>query len=249
MTKYTLEIACDSVQSAINAQQGRADRIELCENLAQGGVTPSAAKIKLAKAKLNVPAFVLIRPRKGDFLYSNLEIETMLESIQIAKELGADGIVSGALRADGKLDLQQMKQLVEAASPLPFTCHRAFDMCSNPPVALERLIDLGVARILTSGQRSSAIEGKENIEKIVQLADGRIKIMAGAGIRPHNIAELFSIAGLQEFHSSAKQIVKSKMQYLGEARMGDEDLEKEFEWEEVSIEQVQALKLNSVGSA
>ncbi|MEN0048931.1 MAG: copper homeostasis protein CutC [Bacteroidota bacterium] len=242
MSNYLLEIACDAVQSAINAQQGGADRIELCENLAQGGVTPSSAKIKLAKAKLSIPVFVLIRPRKGDFLYSDLELETMLESIRIVKELGADGVVSGALRANGELHFAQMQRLVEAANPLPFTCHRAFDMCSNPNLALEQLIDLSVARILTSGQRSSAIEGKSNIENFVRLADGRIKILAGAGIRPHNIEELLSIDGLAEFHSSAKQVVKSKMQYFGEATMGSEDLEKEFEWEEVSAEQVHQLK-------
>jgi len=247
LSNHILEIACDSIQSALNAEQGGADRIELCENLAQGGVTPSAAKMKLAKAKLSIPVFVLIRPRKGDFLYSDLEFKTMIENTQIVKELGADGIVSGALQANGALDLQQMKRLVNAANPLPFTCHRAFDMCSNPILALEQLIDLGVARILTSGQRSSAIEGKNNIEKFVQLANGRIKIMAGAGIRPHNITELLSVDGLSEFHSSAKQVVQSKMQYFGEATMGSEDLTKEFEWEEVSVEQVQQLKskLNS----
>lgn len=242
MSNYTLEIACDSVQSALNAEQGGADRIEFCENLSQGGVTPSSAKIKLAKSKLRIPIFVLIRPRKGDFLYSDLEVETMLDSIQIAKELGADGIVSGALQANGTLSLPQMRQLVKIANPLPFTCHRAFDMCSDPNLALEQLIDLGIKRILTSGQRSSAIEGKKNIENFVQLADGRIKILAGAGIRPHNITELLSIRGLQEFHSSAKQVVKSKMNYFGEAKMGSEDLEKEFEWEEVSKKQVKQLK-------
>ncbi|MEL6943359.1 MAG: copper homeostasis protein CutC [Bacteroidota bacterium] len=242
MSNYILEIACDSVQSALNAALGGADRIELCENLAQGGVTPSASKIKLAKSKVDIPVFALIRPRKGDFLYSDLELETMLESIQMAKELGADGIVSGILQANGELNFSQMQQLIEAANPLPFTCHRAFDMCSNPTLALEQLVELGVARILSSGQRSSAIEGKINLENFVRLASGRIKILAGAGIRPHNISTLLSIDDLWEFHSSAKEVVKSKMQYFGVAKMGSENLEKEFEWEEASIELVQQLK-------
>ena len=176
--KNNLEICCDTVQSAITAQENGADRIELCENLAQGGVTPSAAKIKLAKQHLDIPVFVLIRPRKADFLYDDIDFDIMLEDIEQAKALGADGIVSGVLLPNGEMDINRMHQLVKAAAPLPFTCHRAFDMCLNPELAIEGLIRIGVTRILTSGQEPNAVLGKKNLSKFAAIANHRLSIMA-----------------------------------------------------------------------
>ncbi|NJL75869.1 MAG: copper homeostasis protein CutC [Saprospiraceae bacterium] len=238
-----LEIACDSVSSAYYAQDGGADRIELCDNLAQGGITPSAGKIKLAKRLLHIPIFVLIRPRKGDFFYNTLEAETMLEDVSIAKSMGADGIVAGALRHDGTLDEMLLQQLKMAASPLPFTFHRAFDVCKAPEKVLEQLIDMQVERVLTSGQQSSAIVGKNNIQRLLQQAQQRIQIIAGGGIRPHNIGELVSIPELQEFHSSAKQVVLSQMEFRGHVAMGKEAAAEEFQWEQVDSALVKQMKI------
>jgi len=230
---YTLEICCDSVASAIAAARGGASRIELCENLAQGGVTPSAAKIRLAKEKLGIPVFVLIRPRKADFLYTGLEFEVMLEDIRQAKALGADGIVSGALNADGTIDEARTRLMVEAAHPLPFTCHRAFDMCRDPLQAIDLLAALGAKRILTSGQQPTALAGKANIRNFVQYAGPRIGIMACGELLPDNIGELLDIKGLTEFHSAARTEIRSRMEYAGTVNMGDEAVQDEFRWHEV----------------
>ncbi len=245
---YALEICCDSVASALAAARGGANRIELCENLAQGGVTPSAAKIRLAKEKLGIPVFVLIRPRKADFLYTELEFEVMLEDIRQAKALGADGIVSGALNAGGTIDEARTRQMVEAAHPLPFTFHRAFDMCRNPLQAIDLLAGLGVKRILPSGQQPTALAGKANIRSFVQYAGRRIGIMACGELLPDNIGELLDIEGLTEFHSAARTEIQSSMEYTGAVNMGDEAVQEEFRWQEVDGELVRGMRevLNAV---
>ncbi len=239
---YTLEICCDSVASAIAAARGGAHRIELCENLAQGGVTPSAGKVSLAKAQLSIPVFVLIRPRKADFLYSELEFELMLEDIRQAKALGADGIVSGALNADGTIDEARTRLMVETTHPLPFTFHRAFDMCRNPLAAIDQLAALGVKRILTSGQQPNAQEGKANIRRFVEYAGSRITIMACGELLPENIGNLMDIDGLTELHSAARKEVESRMQYTGSVNMGDESVQEEFRWQEVDEELVRGMR-------
>jgi copper homeostasis protein len=240
--KRILEICCDSVASALAAAQAGADRIELCENLAQGGVTPSAAKIKLAKAKLDIPVFVLIRPRKADFLYTELEFEIMLEDIRQAKALGADGIVSGVLDADGNLDAGRTRRLIAAAHPLPFTCHRAFDMCRDPLSAIDLLADLGASRILTSGQQANAQAGRDNLARFARYAADRLIIMACGELLPDNIAAIRDIAGLREFHSAARATVASQMRYRGAVNMGDEAASEEFSWQEVDGELVRGMK-------
>lgn len=237
-----LEICCDSLVSALNAQAGGADRIELCTNLAQGGTTPSAATIKLAKKYLDIPVYVLIRPRKADFCYTETEFEVMLENIQIAKSLEADGVVAGILLKNGDIDLERTRLLIAAAQPLAFTFHRAFDMSREPLVALEQLIDLGIENILTSGLQASAIGGKVMLKKLVKQANSRIHIMAGGGIRPHNIQELLAIEGLCHFHASAKSTVYSQMEFKGVTNMGSEDLSSEFCWEEVNLATVREMK-------
>ena len=246
----TLEICCDSLPSALNAQNGGADRIELCENLAQGGVTPSIGKIKATVEELDIPVFVLIRPRKGDFLYSADEFRIMLEDIHFAKTLGVSGIVSGILLADGMMDISRMAQLVEASRPLPFTCHRAFDMCREPLATIDRLTDIGVKRILTSGQQPNAVLGRENLERFAARADSRLSIMACGDLLPANIQSVLSIAGIHEFHSAARGIVLSQMTFRGHAHMGDEAIEEEFRWHEVDTALVQGMKnaINREGS-
>lgn len=238
----TLEICVDSTQSALNAQEGGADRIELCENLAQGGVTPSAGKIAQAKRLLHLPVMVLIRPRKGDFLYSDLEFELMLDDILRAKELNADGIVSGVLLPDGKIDTVRTSWLVEAAAPLPFTFHRAFDMCIEPHVAIGQLADLGVKRILTSGQHATALDGINHLRAYVELAGDLISIMACGGVTPDTVAPLLEIAGLHEFHAALRRPIQSKMQFRGFTPMGDEQIEAEFQWDEVDLDLIKSLR-------
>ncbi|MEQ8245347.1 copper homeostasis protein CutC [Fulvivirga sp.] len=205
---YQLEICANSVQSVINAELAGADRVELCDNLWEGGTTPSAASIKLAKERTNIPIYILVRPRGGDFVYSDLEFEIIKEDIKICKELGVEGIVSGVLNTDGTLDKARTRELVELSKPLPFTFHRAFDVANDPLQALEDIIDCGAARILTSGQKNSAIEGIDLLKQIQEKAAGRIVIMPGGGINASNIEELLTI-GCHEFHMSGKKAQKS----------------------------------------
>ena len=240
--KRILEIAADSIQSAVNAEEGGADRIELCENLAQGGITPSAGKIRLSKKMLVIPVFVLIRPRKADFLYSGMEFELMLEDIRMAKQMGADGIVSGVLTADGSIDMTRTEMLVKASWPLPFTFHRAIDMCRQPLTAVDQLADINVRRILSSGQQPAAAGGSELLHKLVERAAGRLQIMAGGGLRAENLGSLLRIPQLKEFHASARHLVKTRMEFLGRTAMGKESIDEEFQWEEVDPGMVRALR-------
>ncbi len=209
-----VEICANSFQSAINAQLGGADRIELCVNLEAGGTTPDAATIQLAVAtlrkKLNnkqTEVFVLIRPRQGNFVYSQLELGQMRRNILFAKTCGVDGIVTGVLTRDGRVDMEANANLLRIASPLPVTFHRAFDRIANKSEALEQIIQLGFKRILTSGGAPTAHEGREVIAEMVRQAKGRISIMPGAGINADNIGELASYTGAQEFHLSAKKVI------------------------------------------
>ena len=201
-----IEICANSLQSAFNAQIGGANRIELCDNLLEGGTTPSAGVLQSVKKHLNIECFVLIRPRGGDFCYNKWEFEAMLADIRMAKKLGADGIVSGILDNENKLDLQRTIDLIEESRPLPFTFHRAFDVVQEPLMVLEELINIGAARILTSGQANTAIEGKDFINQLIESADQRIEILAGGGICSNNVMELLKDTNLQEIHLSAKRV-------------------------------------------
>lgn len=239
--KILLELCVDSVAGAEMAQQAGAQRIELCENLYQGGVTPSAGKIRLAKNRLSIPVFVLIRPRKGDFLYTETEFETLLDDIHAARELGADGIVSGALTQDGHPDLARIRKMVEAAGSLPFTHHRAFDMCRNPLRAIEELADCGVKRILTSGQQPDAISGLENIRRFLEHAGDSIGILVCGGLLAENVAPLLDLPLLRECHAATRSEVESNMHYRGAVNMGDEDATEEFRWHETNLKMATAL--------
>ena len=205
-----LEVCVDSMESAREAVRGGADRLELCANLIIGGTTPSPYLIHEA-AKLGIPVNVLIRPRFGDFLFTEDEKQEQLEQIRRLKALGASGAVVGALNADGSLDTVFLAACREAAEGLHLTLHRAFDVCSDAQMALEQAIDLGFDTILTSGQKAMAMEGAELIEKLVRQADGRITIMPGSGVNDRNIAVLWEKTGAYAFHLSAKKTVESSM--------------------------------------
>jgi copper homeostasis protein len=217
-----MEVCANSVGSAMAAQEGGAKRVELCASLSEGGTTPSYAEIKLAKELLDIAVFPIIRPRGGDFLYTDLEFELMKEDIRVCKSLACEGVVIGILTAAGKVDKIRCAELIELARPMKVTFHRAFDMTANLEEALEDVIDLGAARILTSGGRSSAIAGAETIARLVSIAAGRIVIMPGAGINPANVRDLIRITGASAFHASARHQVSSKMLFRNEnLNMGD----------------------------
>ncbi len=213
LKNYIVEICASSVQSAINAEKAGANRIELCDNLYEGGTTPSYGSLILIRELLKIDINVLIRPRGGDFLYNDFEIEIMKKDIQLAKEIGVNGIVAGILTINGEVDKKKMVEMVELAFPMPVTFHRAFDYTQDPSRALHDIIEIGCSRILTSGQKNQAIEGKELIRDLIEESDNNIIIMPGSGINFNNIEELATFTNAEEFHFSAKSILKSKMEY------------------------------------
>jgi copper homeostasis protein len=203
------------------AEQGGADRVELCDNLYEGGTTPSYGCIQLTREKISIGLNVIIRPRGGDFLYSDLEFEIMKRDVTTTKALGADGIVFGILHADGSVDMKRSEEIVNLARPLPVTFHRAFDMTSDPLQALEDLIALGMDRVLTSGQENKAIDGIELIADLNRLAAGRIVIMPGSGVNERNLAELIRKTQAKEFHVTGRKSVESEMIFHNKkVRMG-----------------------------
>ncbi|MCT4628979.1 copper homeostasis protein CutC [Winogradskyella sp.] len=203
-----LEICANSYQSAKNAQVAGAHRIELCQELSVGGITPSYGLLKKVVENLQIPVFVLIRPRAGNFVYSVDEFEIMKANIQICKDLGCKGIVSGVLNNDNTIDVERTKALIELSKPLSFTFHRAFDEVKNPKKTLEQLIDLGVDRVLTSGQKSTAENGLELLKELNEIANNKIVILAGGGINVDN-AFKFKDAEIQEIHASASHQLSS----------------------------------------
>lgn len=207
-TRFTLEICANSVQSALNAQLAGAQRVELCANLWESGTTPSYASIKKARELLEIQLFVLVRPRGGDFVYTDLEFDLIKENIMICKELGADGIVSGVLDKDNAVDLKRTRELIELSHPLPFTFHRAFDMTPDLFKSLEEVISLGAHRILTSGGMDSAGDAVGVISKLHKHAASKIIILAGGGINKENIQSLLN-TGCTEFHLTGNVLHKS----------------------------------------
>lgn len=198
-----IEIACFNPESAMIAFENGADRIELCDGLSEGGTTPDFETMKELRAKINIPIFVMIRPRGGDFTYSEAECEQMKKELVQLKSLGADGFVFGILDQNDEVNVEQNKVLVELADPLPCTFHRAFDRATNLEDSLEKVIDCGFKTILTSGQKPNVSEGKENLKKLVELSNGRIEILVGGGLRSTNIKEIREFTNAGYFHSSA----------------------------------------------
>jgi copper homeostasis protein len=214
-TDLVIEVCVDSVESALAAQQGGADRVELCDNLLEGGTTPSAGAIAVARERLSIGLHVIIRPRGGDFCYSDVEFEVMKRDIALAGQLGANGVVIGLLDRDGAVDLARSRALIELARPLSVTFHRAFDMARDPYQALEDLIGLGVDRLLTSGQEPSVLEGLDLIADLVRRAGDRIIIMPGGGAE-RNIKKVVARSGVREVHVVGTTAVASAMRYRNE---------------------------------
>jgi len=204
MNRNQIEICCGSIQSVANAKAGGAVRVELCQGLIEGGTTPSPAMIDFAVRELGMKAFVLVRPRSGDFCYNGLEIKTMEADVTYCKQAGVAGIVVGFLHPDGTIDTELTRRFVELSAPLPVTFHRAFDCCTEPLKALEQIIECGCARILTSGCQPTAVEGADMLRQLVKQADGRITILAGSGITPENAAALKQKTSAPEIHGSCK---------------------------------------------
>lgn len=237
-----LEICAASYNSALAAAAGGADRIELCSGLSEGGLTPSYGLLKSVMKIPNLKKHVLIRPRGGDFLYTKEEVMLMAEDIRIAKDLGADGVVIGALTQDGDIDKDVINILMENAKGMNVTFHRAFDLCRNPLEAMEDIISLGCDCILTSGQAPTAEKGIVLLKEMVDFARGRINIMAGSGVSTNNICKIINETGVSEIHASAKGVVHSKMKYKHPGvTMGNADAD-EYTCIETIQETVELLK-------
>jgi len=213
LSEIKVEICVDSVESAVAAQAGGADRVELCDNLMEGGTTPSVGAIKMARRLLNIKLHIIIRPRGGDFLYSNTEFEIMRCDIETAKSVGADGVVIGILKADGNIDITRTAELTALARPMSVTFHRAFDVCLDPIMAIDELAEIGIDRILTSGQEATAVEGMDLIADFVRLAGDRISIMACGNLNERNINKVVTATGVKEVHFTAFGEVASGMRF------------------------------------
>ncbi len=209
-----LEIAVFNIQSALLATNAGADRIELCENPADGGTTPSYGTLKTVRQKITIPVFPIIRARGGDFFYTDDEFEVMQKDVLLCKQLGFEGVVIGLLNKDASVDIERTKRFVDLAYPLEVTFHRAFDRTKDAFKSLEDIIDCGCQRILTSGQVPNAFDRKELIKKLNDQADDRIIIMPGSGIRSNNIKMLADFTGVNELHSSARKNVDSEMEFI-----------------------------------
>ena len=236
-----LEVCVDSVESAINAQIGGADRIELCGDLIVGGVTPSLALYERIREKINIPIHVLLRPRFGDFLYSEEELEILIRQAKLFADAGANNLVIGCLRADGRLDLEAMKRIIAAAGDTPINLHRAFDMCRDLEEALEDAKQLNIVSILTSGGYASALEGMEVLDQLKKNA-GDIRIMAGAGLNAKTIEIMKNTSSITDYHMSGKKVLQSKMEYRNpRVNMGLPTLS-EYEIWQTDVDAIRAAK-------
>lgn len=216
MNNFTLEVCADSVESVLAAERGGANRIELCQNLVIGGTTPSPALFREIRRFSDIRIHILIRPRYGDFCYTEHEFSIMKEEIRTFRKLGAQGIVIGILKPDGTLDVERMRELIQEAGEMSVTLHRAFDVCANPYEALEQAVDLGVNTILTSGQRNKCTEGVDLLKELEVRSRGRIEIQAGAGVDAAAIRELFPKTNIHAYHMSGKIVLDSAMKYRKE---------------------------------
>lgn len=247
---YLIEACTASVLSTIEAARGGAGRVELCDNLYEGGTTPSAATIEIACDAVKIPIYAMIRPRGGDFLYSDLEFKIMQRDIQLVKHFGASGIALGLLCADGSIDQFRTRLLVDQAKGLGLgvTFHRAFDMAADPVKALEAVIATGCERILTSGGENKAMEGKDRIASMVRQAAGRISIMAGSGVNPTNAKKLLTYTGIREIHMSGKRKVPGSMIFRNDKiRMGGLEGIPEYEIEVTDADAVRQV-YNAINS-
>lgn len=235
MIKKIVEICVDNLESLKNAIFGGANRIELCSALAEGGLTPSVGFLKAAKeVSPNIPIFCMVRCRSGNFQYTPEEIKVMIEDTKLLKENGADGFVFGALNENFDIDIKKCREVVKVSHPLPVTFHRAFDDCNNPLLALETIADIGFKRILTSGQKANALDGKENIQKYIEHVNEKklkVTIMPGCGINENNLEEFLSVVSVTEIHGSAstkKTDIGTNKLFLGPEIFTDQDKVKQL---------------------
>ncbi len=217
-----LEICVDSVESAIAAEQGGAQRVELCSALSEGGITPSAGLLREVLSHIGIGVHTIIRPRGGDFFYSDSEFKVMQDDIAFAAECGADGVVFGLLTPEGDVDIARTQALVKLAHPMEVTFHRALDMARDPSTALEQIIDTGAHRVLTSGAQPTALKGVRVIRELVKSSNDRIKIMVGGGVRADNVNEIARVTGAVEFHAAIRTVVPSPVTFRNRSlHMGD----------------------------
>jgi len=236
---YIIEIATTDFTSTQSAVEGGADRIELCAALTEGGTTPSYGTILKCRNSFSVELFPIIRPRSGDFLFSDAEFEIMIEEVNLCRDSGCNGVVIGILNKDGTIDVERTSKLVELAYPLEVSFHRAFDRCKDPFKAKEQLIEIGCQRIITSGQRPTAPEGIDLIAQLLKAAGQRIIIMPGSGVRKENIKELAEKTGAIEFHSSLRSKEKTKMEFIHPAFANNEE---SYSNPAIDAEEVKALR-------
>lgn len=241
MNEYQFEVCSNSVESCLAAQAGGAHRVELCAGIPEGGTTPSYGEMAVARKVLTTTRLhVIIRPRGGDFLYSPVEVRTMLKDIEMAKRVGADGVVFGCLTEDGEIDVPVMQELMKASEGLSVTFHRAFDVCRDAREAMEQIIELGCNRILTSGQQATAEQGIPLLKELQEQAAGRIILLAGCGVNEKNIARIARETGIREFHFSARERYKSGMKYKNESvSMGGTVHIDEYERDVTSVRKVE----------
>lgn len=243
-----IEACIDSIGDALSAQAAGARRLELCADLIEGGTTPSAGLIRAVVSHVDIPVYVMVRPRGGDFLYSAAEIEVMLRDIEAVRACGAHGIVSGALHANGTIDQEGTEALLEAAAPLPFTFHRAFDMTRNLDESLDVLMASGAARVLTSGGAAMALEGVPVLSRLRKRAAERLMLVAGGGVRSPHIAAIAEATGIREFHIGARRLVQSGMRYRPDgARVNKQVVAEEGEWFEADSAEL-AASVTALGS-
>jgi len=245
MTRIILEACVANIESAVAAQDAGADRVELCNVLGAGGITPSYGLIELARKKITIPIHVLIRPREGDFLYSNDEFSIMARDIAMCRDSGIAGIVTGILKDNGSVDTERCKELIAAAQPLSVTFHRAFDLTADAFTSMEEIIQMGCARILTSGQRAGAMHGAGFISGLIKQSNGRIIVMPGGGINEKNISQLKKTTGANEFHLSARMIKPSKMLYRNEFVMMSGEGADEYSHDVLNAEQFKKVRENA----
>lgn len=238
-----IEIVVYNIESAMRAQEGGADRIELCDNPSEGGTTPSFGTIEAVRQNVNLDVYVMIRPRGGDFHYSNYEFHCMKRDIDQCQKISVDGVVLGLLNANGTLDKKRCKELIDRARPLKVTCHRAFDMTRDPFEALEDCIEVGFNRILTAGHRATAPEGADLLGELIKKANGRIAIMPGSGVNESTVQELVRKSKATEIHFSSTAFRESAMQYRNEkiAGMGSDE-GAEFKYRTVDPERVRTMR-------
>lgn len=238
-----IEICAGSIQSAINAQLGGADRVELCDNLFEGGTTPSAGMIKQAVRRLQIGVFPIIRPRGNDFLYSSDELEIIFEDIHFCKSVGCNGVVVGFLKSDGNPDESLLKETIKFKSTnFKIVHHRAFDVCKDPMQSLELFCSLGIDRLLTSGYAKDALSGAENLSIYQRHFGKSIEIMAGGGVTEETLPQIARISGVRSFHGSVRSKVDSRMQFRKEdVPMGKPELGDEFTIQQTDVERVKTL--------